>query len=240
MKWYDEQIRLRIDKDQELFEDSLFSMASSVMGRHGAWVLNDERIITKAAIDEILKYYHCKPVDIPDSLKTIDEQIDYALRPHGIMYRTVVLSEGWYRQAFSPMIAFRAEDELPVVLLPGKFGGYSWYDKDGNKIKGSKSTASQLLPDAICFYSALPLKKMGIADLLDYMRSCLNWMDFAMLIGLTLLVTLTGMLLPLITKMMSGFVLDSGSGLVLWSTAAFMLYASCALAKMTFSSTAHA
>ena len=46
MKWYDEQIRLRMEKDQELFEDSLFSMAASVMGRHGAGVLNDERIIT--------------------------------------------------------------------------------------------------------------------------------------------------------------------------------------------------
>ena len=51
MKWYDEQIRIRMDKDQEIFEDSLFSMAASVMGRQGAGALNDERIITKAAID---------------------------------------------------------------------------------------------------------------------------------------------------------------------------------------------
>ncbi len=223
MNVYDEQIRLRMDKDQEIFEDSLFSMAASVMGRQGAGALNDERIITKAAIDEILKYYHCKSADIPDALKTPEDQMDYALRPHGIMYRAVVLSEDWYRKSFSPMIAYRAEDNRPVVLLPGKFGGYAWHDKDGNKVKAGKQTASQLLPDAICFYSSLPLKRIGIKGLLSYMTNCLNWTDFAMLIGLTLLVTLSGMVLPLITKMLSGFVLESGSGVILWSTAIFML-----------------
>ncbi len=223
MGWFDEQIRLRKNKDQEIFEDSIFEMASAVMGKRGAGNLNDERIITKAALDEILKYYRCKPVDIPDSLKTPEDQMDYALRPHGIMFRRVVLTEKWYRKTFSPMIAYCAENGLPVVLLPGKFGGYYWHDKDGNKIKASKRTASRLLPDAICFYSSLPLKRIGVSALLGYMKSCLNWTDFAMLIGLTLLVTLVGTLLPLITKMMSGFVLESGSGLILWSTAILML-----------------
>ena len=223
MGWFDEQIRLRKENDQEIFEDSIFGMASAVMGRFGATTLNDERIITKAAIDEILKYYHCKPVDVPDSLKTPEDQMDYALRPHGILYRSVVLSEDWYRQTFSPMIAYRAEDSRPVVLLPGQLGGYTWRDKDGNRVKANRQTAAKLLPDAICFYSSLPLKKIGISGLMGYMKRCLNWTDFAILIGLTLLVTLTGMLLPLITKMLSGFVLESGSGLVLWSTAIFML-----------------
>ncbi len=223
MGWFDEQIRLRKDKDQEIFEDSIFGMASAVMGKYGATTLKDERIITKAAIDEILKYYHCKPIDVPDSLKTPEDQMDYALRPHGIMHRSVVLSGNWYKQTFSPMLAFQSEDGLPVVLLPGQLGGCSWHDKDGNRIKANRRTAAQLRPEAICFYSSLPLKKIGISGLMGYMKSCLNWTDFAVLIGLTLLVTLSGMLLPLLTKMLSGFVLESGSGIVLWSTAVFML-----------------
>ncbi len=223
MGWFDEQIRLRKDKDQEIFEDSIFGMASAVMGKYGATTLKDERIITKAAIDEILKYYHCKPIDVPDSLKTPEDQMDYALRPHGIMHRSVVLSGNWYKQTFSPMLAFQSEDGLPVVLLPGQLGGCSWRDKDGNRIKANRRTAAQLRPEAICFYSSLPLKKIGISGLMGYMKSCLNWTDFAVLIGLTLLVTLSGMLLPLLTKMLSGFVLESGSGIVLWSTAVFML-----------------
>ena len=223
MGWFDEQIRQRKKKDQELFEDSMFNMAASVMGSRGAGALRDERIITKAAIDEILKYYHCKPTDVPASVKTPKDQLEYALRPHGIMYREITLSEHWYRNSFGPLLANRADNGMPVLLLPKKFGGYTWRDRDGNKITANRKTSAQLLPDAICFYSPLPLEKIGIPSLLNYMKDCLNWSDYAGLLGLTLLVTLTGLMLPRITKLLSGFVLDSGSELILWSTAAFML-----------------
>ena len=59
MGWFDEQIRQRKGSDQEVFEDSIFRMASIVLGSRQAGALKDERIVTKAAIDEILKYYHC-------------------------------------------------------------------------------------------------------------------------------------------------------------------------------------
>ena len=51
MSWFDDQIRMRKQKDQEVFEDSIFRMASVVLGKPGAGALNDERIVTKAAID---------------------------------------------------------------------------------------------------------------------------------------------------------------------------------------------
>ena len=60
MGWFDEQIRQRKLSDQEIFEDSIFRMASVVLGQSGAGSLNDDRIATKAAIDDILKYYHYK------------------------------------------------------------------------------------------------------------------------------------------------------------------------------------
>lgn len=223
MGWFDDQIRNRKDKDREIFEDSILEMASVVVGRHGADALRDEFIVTKEVIDDILKYYHFKPSEIPDSMKEPDEQLEYALRPHGIMYREITLSEDWYKSSFGPMIAYRKEDGLPVVLLPKQFGGYCWYDADGTKVSANKNTAALLLPDALCFYSPLPLKKLGISDLFKYMKDCLNWSDYALIIGLTLAVTLTGVMIPHITKLLSGFVLESGNGIVLLSTAVFML-----------------
>ena len=89
MGWFDEQIRQRKLSDQEIMEDSLFRMASVVLGRQRAGALSDERIVTKAAIDDILKYYHYKSSEIPDSLKTPEEELDYLLRPHGLMRRMV-------------------------------------------------------------------------------------------------------------------------------------------------------
>jgi ABC-type bacteriocin/lantibiotic exporter with double-glycine peptidase domain len=55
------------------------------------------------------------------------------------------------------------------------------------------------------------------------MKNCLNAYDYAVVVGLTLLVTLTGMMLPRLTKLLSGFVLESGNQMILWSTAVFIL-----------------
>ena len=95
MGWFDEQIRQRKQSDQELFEDSIFRMASIVLGKRNAGILENKRIVTKAAIDEILKYYHFKSAEIPDVIRDPDEQLEYCLRPHGLMRRNVRLEDGW-------------------------------------------------------------------------------------------------------------------------------------------------
>ena len=107
MGWFDEQIRLRKQSDQDIFEDSIFRMASLVLGRQGVGALNDRRVVTKAAIDEVLKYYRFKPVDIPDDIEDADEQLEYCLRPHGIMRRSVKLDKDWYKDSFGPLLGFR-------------------------------------------------------------------------------------------------------------------------------------
>ena len=121
------------------------------------------------------------------------------------------------------MMAFRKEDGLPVVLLPKPYSGYTFRDAAGNQVSAGRHTTELLQAEAISFYAPLPLRKIGIPDLLGYMKNCLNLSDYAVLIGLTLLVTMTGMMLPRITKLLSGFVLESGNALILWSTACFML-----------------
>lgn len=226
MGWFDEQIRQRKLSDQEVFEESIFRMASVVLGRQRAGVLNEEHIVTKAAIDEILKYFHYKPAEIPDSVKDPDEQLEFCLRPHGIMRRNVRLEEGWYKDSFGPLLAFLKNDETPVALLPKPFMGY-WFinPENGKKTTLNGSNAKMFDEDAICFYRPLPLKKLGIPDLIIYMKNCLNTGDYVSLIALTLIGTLFGMLMTGITRALTGFVLDSGSAELLIGTAAFMVCA---------------
>lgn len=224
MGWFEEQIRERKERDQEIFEDSILEMASAVVGKRSAGVFRDKRVITKAAIDEILKYYHFKPVDIPSRLKEPDEQLEYALRPHGIMYRAIELSEGWYKRAFGPVLAFRKESGLPLVVYPKRFGGYYINGEDGKRVSVGKEVSGELALEAICFYSPLPMRALKISDLIAYMKSLLEWNDYAFLAVLAFLATLAGTLIPRLTKMISGFVLESGSELTLWCTAVFMLF----------------
>ena len=224
MSWFDDQIRLRKQKDQEVFEDSMFRMASVVLGRRGAGSLSDARIVTKAAIDEILKYYHIKPEELPEEIRGTEDQLEYALRPHGIMRRSVDLEGDWYRSAFGPMLGFFGEEHLPVALLPRPFRGYSFLDQvSGERKNVDKKTARDFDLEGICFYRPLPQKKLGIPDLLLYLKSCLSLGDLLLLAGLTLLVTLVGMLMPRITRALTGPVLERGSLAMLMGAAVFLV-----------------
>ena len=226
MGWFDEQIRQRKLSDQEILEDSIFRMASVVLGKQRAGILHDERIATKAAIDDILKYYHYKPTEIPDSIRTLDEQLEFCLRPHGVMRRSVKLEEGWYKDAFGPMLAFRKEDGAAVALLPKPFTGYYFLDPDtGAKTVVNKQTAAQFDTDAICFYRPLPLRQLGIPDLILYLKDCLSTGDYLAIGALTLLPILFGLMLTNITRALTGFVLESGNLSLLLGTAVFMVSA---------------
>ena len=230
---FDDQIRQRKLSDQELFEDSILRMASAVVGGKAAGSMASNRIMTKEAVDDILKFYRINPVDIPSSVTDPEEQLEYALRPHGIMHRMVELSGKWYKDAIGPMIAYRADDGAPVPVFPKPFRGYWYRDGSGRKVSVNAGNAGSFAPEARCFYRPLPLGKIGVGDLMKYFRQCLSAADIALVAVITLFVTLVGMLLPPIVKVLTGYVANTGSYAVLWSTAAFLLCT--ALAQQLFS-----
>ena len=224
MGWFDEQIRQRKLSDQEIMEDSLFRMASAVLGKKRAAPRDGELVVMKAAIDDIMRFYRCKPVEIPDDIRDPDEQLEYCLRPNGLMHRSVKLEKGWYRDAFGPMLAFRKEDGAAVALIPNPFLGYRFRNPvTGERCDLNRKTAEQFDEDAICFYRPLPLKKIGIPDLIGYLKECLSTGDYVLLIILSLVVVLLGMLITSITRALTGFVLNSGNVALLAGTAAFMI-----------------
>ncbi len=222
MGWFDEQIRQRKLSDQEVFEDSLFQMAAVVLGDRATEHLNNERLVTKKAIDDILKYYRFKPVEVPSSIEDGDEQLDYCLHNYGIMRRNVTLEEKWYQDAFGPMIGFWSESNLPVALLPSPLYGY-YYLESGKKISINKKNASRLSRDAICFYRPLPAKKLGIPDLLVYIRSCFTLGDSISTSAIAFLASFVGLMSPRIIKIMSGMVVQTGKTSFLAGTALFLL-----------------
>lgn len=96
MGWFDEQIKQRIRADDDAFADVFASMAGVVMGRGMTRILMDDCQKTKNAVDEILKFYRIKCSELPDELTDINEQLEYLLRPSGVMRRVVNLEGTWY------------------------------------------------------------------------------------------------------------------------------------------------
>jgi len=232
--FFENQIEERRKAEQELLEDSFVKVAGIVMGRRTAERLSDDRIVTKGAIDDILKSLHYKPVDVPESITDPAGQLDYCMRPYGLMSRAVELDEGWYKNAFGPILAFTKDGGKPVALLPGMISGYRYIDPiNGQSVKINRKTAAQFSTDAICFYRPLPQKKLGIPDLLIYMKNCISISDIVMIIISTFALSAIGLLMPRLTKMLTGPVLSSGRKDVLISIAISMICVALSSQLMT-------
>ena len=67
MGWFDEQILQRKLSDQEIMEDSLRHIAAAVLGSEQSGRRSDVHGSAKAAIGDILEYYHIKPSEIPEA-----------------------------------------------------------------------------------------------------------------------------------------------------------------------------
>ena len=224
MGWFDEQIRQRKRNDDEAFSDSFANMASAVLGRKGAKAINDERVLTKNAIDEILRFYHVKSREVPDNIKDTNGQLEYLMRPYGIMRRTVHLSDGWYKDAIGAMLGRYKEDGRTVALIPTGLSGYSWFDeKTGKRRKITAGNCHLFEEEAIAFYKPFPLKKMGLGTLMKYIVQTLSAADYILAGLAALAVSLLGLLTPALNRLLFSDVLASKSVRLLAAIAVFMV-----------------
>ena len=136
------------DEQAAAEEDAALAEAVRIIGRHEGIGF---RIPARAG-----------PFDSPVGLVDI-------LDASGVRARRVQLpaDEKWWRGDSNAMLAFRAEDGRPVVLLPGMFGRYREVDpvsKRGARVTPDR--AGGLREDAWMFYRPLPAGSAEPADLL--------------------------------------------------------------------------
>ncbi len=213
-----------MESDQNVLEDSFFRLASVVLDKWETERLEDERIIAKEALDDILKYYHEKPVEIPDDITDIAGQMQYALRPAGLMTREVELEGSWPNDAYGPMLGYLKDSGVAVALLPGAVYGYYYTDPaTGHKKRVTRKNAHLFSRDALCFYRPLPLKKLGIPDLLIYMKNCINSGDVILIVLASLALTLVGFIEPTVYNIITGPILKQRRIMMLNGTAAFLV-----------------
>lgn len=224
MGWFDEQIKLRRENDDAVMAEAMAGIAGAVMGNRVAAAAESDSSRARSAIDDILKFYHVKVGEVPDSIKDFNEQLEFLLRPHGIMRRTVKLEKGWYKDAVGAMLAVRKSDGAPVSLLPARLSGYTYFDEEkGRRVRVTAKAQQLFEEEAIAFYAAFSLQKMGIKELSVYIIRSLSVSDGALYALSLLAVTLIGMLSPKLTQLLFSDVLESGSLRVLLAIAIFMI-----------------
>ncbi len=212
MSWFDEQIKTRIRNDQESLENSFAHLSSVVMGKS---VLNaalkSERDKAQNAIEEILRFYHVPKSELPASITEVDDILEYLLRPSGVMRRKVELTDDWYKNGIGALLGQTTGGDV-IALIPDGLSGYRFTDyQSGKTIKVTEKNKAQILPEAMCFYKPLPLKSIGIKELIQYILGTLSKFDFLLVALATLSVSLLGMFMPTINNLLFSQVIPSGN-----------------------------
>ena len=231
--WFEEQIELRRQNDIEAFEDSCLKIAGSVMGQSLSAALQNEREQATDAIGSVLNYYHIKVREVPERLQSIEEVLEYLLRPHGIMTRQIVLPEGWRNNASGAMLTTFADDGKPVALIPAGAHGYKYTDPStGRMARITAKTEKLFSGEAFAFYKAFPTRAMTMKDLYVYTFANLDRNGVIGYIGFALIAAATGMLIPWINRMLFSDIVEMESVMALVAISVFMICAS--LSRLLF------
>ncbi len=205
MGWFDEQIRQRKTGDDAVLSESLYDIIGAVSGKKVFYIPEDSRKAVKTEIDKILRFYRLKSRELPDSIKETDEQLEYLLRPYGVMRRTVVLKDKWYVNAAGPMLARKKSDKSVVALIPGKGNGYWFTDTElGKTVKVTAENAKKFDEDALCFYKPFPQRTLDEKELAKYVIRTIPKKDIISFAAITFAVLLISMLLPALYNIMLG------------------------------------
>ena len=224
MGWFDEQIRLRKKNDDSVFEEAFVGMADAVLGSKMSSAFTSDEAKAQGAIEEILKFYKVKPREVPDSIKGLNDRLEYLLRPHGIMRRHINLKKGWYKDSIGAVLGTRKDDGSIVAFIPKGLSGYVYFDAPTGKwVKLSKKTEALFEDEGICFYKPFPLTKLTVRTLMRYILNTLSTADFVLVILATLAVSLIGLLSPKLNNLLMGTIVESESMRLLFGITIFMV-----------------
>ena len=225
MGWFDEQIEYRKKREREMLSDSYDKLTYTLTGRKsGAGFREGEDV--SDALRTLLKYFGIRGKEIPAKLKDLDAQLDYLLTASGIMYRRVTLEEGWHEDAMGVMITTLRESGRVITVLRDSMGRYVYTDPmTGLRVRINAAEEKKIGDEAYCFYKPLPLRKITLRDLFDYMKNSLDLWDVVSFGIAALMITLVGMLMPKLNHILMDQVVEYGSSQLLNAVVSFMLFA---------------
>lgn len=226
MGWFDEQIKLRKRNDEAILEEAFVGMADAVLGTKMSEAYKSSAEKADGAIDEILKYYKVKPVEVPDKFKNLNDRLEYLLRPHGIMRRNINLEKGWYKDAIGAILGTRKDDGSVVAFIPKGLSGYVFFDTPSGKwITLGKKNEDLFETEAICFYKPFPLKKLTLPLLMRYIIETLTVADVVLVVLATFAVSAIGLLMPKLNNILFGTVVANQNIKMLVGITVFMICA---------------
>lgn len=223
MEGFNRQIENRKKHENELLTEAFQDISKAVAHKKISQELFQEGKDTKDAVSQLLRHYGIREKEVPKSLKSLEDRLDFLLSSAGVYYRPIRLEEGWQKDAMGVMMSSMKEDGAVITILPWEGGGFYYVNPHtGKRTRIDKTEAAKIGQEGYCFYRALPMRKLRAYDIWNYMRECLTAWDILSFTTVTGIVTLVGLLLPKLSKLLTGTVLDFESEQLLLAVMVFM------------------
>ena len=207
MGWFEEQVKKRKALDNQSFEDSFMSLAGLNIKNKGD--LSEEALRENYAIGQILSFFHHQMVDIPSNVTVFKDKLDYALKQYDIEYRKVELNDDYVHDTKSPILIYTFLHNIPVILFPvGKDEYYYINYQTGKKVRIKAELVNRFEIDAYVFYRPLPNTKVSIKEYIQYIRKSIRPIDVILLVLMYAVVAGVGLLLPILTRQLTGKVVE--------------------------------
>lgn len=160
------------------------------------------------------------------------QHLEQALMSRGVFFREVTLSGPWWKRTTGSLLAFMAEDDIPVVLKPG-FASYSFVDpQTGRIVKLSHKTATLLKAEAYSLTQPLPARQLTLRELARFAWRGLSAADLSYICLACISVVLLTMFTPYATKQIFSEVIPSGRGAALLPVAMLLVSATVGLVML--------
>ncbi len=203
MGWFSDQIKKRKENNQKAFEDSFVDLAG---------LNNSEEKSTREnfILLQLSRYFGMENIKVPSKLTEFTDKVRYASKVLGIVARKIILTEGWYRDNREPILVFTKENDTPILLLPkGSRGFYYISYQNGKKVKGTVSMAKLLKQEAYTFHKPVPNHKLTFKEYFQYFRRTVRFVDLLFVVLMSIVTIGIGMILPYLTKTLTGEVVDN-------------------------------
>ena len=172
----------------------------------------DRKVMTKtlnilrSMIDRKLWKQMEQNVELPSDL----EQIEELFEKYNIFFRHITLSDGWWARCTGYMLGFMADDDSPVILVPG-FTDYTFTDpKTGDSMRVSKK-AHLLKKEAVIACQPFSDGELTVKEIIRYAANCLCIYDWIYTIVAGISVTLLTMFTPYVCKLIFSEIIPSGN-----------------------------
>jgi len=147
--------------------------------------------------------------------------------------REVVLEKGWWRGDYGALLCYSEDDRRPVACVPKGPKSYEFYDPgSGRSGKLDSATAETFAPKAVMFYRPFPEKVLTRWDIFSFGMQKVYRSDILRMLGLTLLGTLIGLLVPFLNEQAYDKFIPMGNAPGLAQLGAVLL--ACSLGNILF------